>query len=80
MAKKNHAKLKILYVKDILEEHTERANAVTMREILSLLYERGVPAERKSVSDDLKMLAVYGLPIGKKRCGRATGYFLKKSP
>lgn len=80
MAKKNNAKLKILYVRDILEAHAESKRAVTMREILEQLYERGIPAERKSVSDDLRLLAVYGLPIGKTRCGRATGYFLKKSP
>ena len=79
MAKMIRTKLKILYVKDILEEHAKEARAVTMRELLGLLYERGVPAERKSVSDDLKLLAAYGLPIGKKRCGRATGYYLKNS-
>ena len=80
MAKKMHAKLKILYVKDILEEHTDRSCALTMRELLEQLYERGIPAERKSVSDDLRLLTLYGLPVGKKRCGRATGYFLEKNP
>ena len=76
MAKKIHAKLKILYVKDILEEH----GTVTMREILERLSDRGVPAERKSVSDDIRLLRAYGLPVAKKRCGRATAYFLKKTP
>ena len=80
MAKKTHAKLKILYVKDILEEHARHAHAVTMRELLEQLSERGIAAERKSVSDDLRLLAVYGLPIGKKRRGRATAYFLKNRP
>ena len=76
MAKNAHAKLKILYVKDLLEERS----AVTMREILERLNKHGISAERKSVSDDLRLLRVYGLPIGKKRSGRATAYFLKKSP
>ena len=76
MAKKSPAKLKILYVKDILEEH----RTVTMREILERLSDRGIPAERKSVSDDLRLLRAYGLPVCKKRSGRATAYFLKKTP
>ena len=80
MERKANAKLKILYVKDILEAHATRSHAITMRELLALLYERGVPAERKSVSDDLRLLQQYGLPVRKKRCGRATGYFLEKQP
>ena len=76
MAKKSHAKLKILYVKEILET----SRTVTMRELLEGLSERGLPSERKSVSDDLKLLSAYGLPIGKQRRGRATEYFLQNRP
>lgn len=76
MAKNSHAKLKILYIKDLLEEQ----RAVTMREILECLNDRGISAERKSVSDDLRLLRVYGLPVAKTRRGRATAYFLKNRP
>ena len=76
MTKKSDHKLKILYVKDILEER----RTVTMRDILERLNEFGIPAERKSVSDDLRLLRAYGLPVMKKRLGRSTAYFLKKSP
>ena len=79
MAKKTNGKLKILYVKDILERLGE-GQTVSMREILLTLSERGVPAERKSVSDDLRLLRQYGLPIRCIRRGKATVYTLKKSP
>lgn len=80
MAKKTDGKLKILYVKDILERELPEGKTITMREILSKLSARGMPAERKSVSDDLKLLRRYGLPIECIRRGRATVYSLKKTP
>ena len=79
MAKKTDGKLKILYVKDILE-HLGEGQTVSMREILVKLSERGIPAERKSVSDDLKLLRKYGLPVLCIRRGKATVYTLKKTP
>lgn len=80
MAKKTDGKLKILYVKDILERELSEGQTITMRELLWRLSERGVPAERKSVADDLRLLRQYGLPVVCIRRGRATAYSLKKSP
>ena len=79
MAKKTDGKLKILYVKDILEQTTRTGQAISMREILLRLCERGIPAERKSVSDDLRLLKQYGLPIVCMKRGRASVYSLKKT-
>ena len=79
MAKRPNGKLKILYVKDILEQ-TGAKRPVSMRELLALLSERGVAAERKSVSDDIRLLREYGLAITCIRRGRATVYSLKKTP
>ena len=80
MAKKTDGKLKILYVKDILERELPEGRTITMREILLKLSERGMPAERKSVADDLKLLRRYGLPVQCIRRGKATVYTLKKTP
>ena len=80
MAKRTDGKLKILYVKDFLEQSHRNGRTVSMREILSALNARGIPAERKSVSDDLRLLKAYGLPVVCIRRGRATVYSLKKSP
>ena len=80
MAKKTDGKLKILYVKDILENASLNGHTVSMREILVKLSERGISAERKSVSDDIRLLRQYGLPVFCIRRGKATVYTLKKSP
>ncbi|MBQ2201469.1 MAG: hypothetical protein II412_02760 [Clostridia bacterium] len=80
MAKRTDGKLKILYVKDILEQDLADGQTITMRELLWKLSERGIPAERKSVSDDLRLLRQYGLPIVCIRRGKATVYTLKKTP
>ena len=80
MAKKTNGKLKILYVKDILERELPAGQTITMRELLWKLSERGMPAERKSVSDDIRLLKQYGLPVMCIRRGRSTVYSLKKTP
>ena len=80
MAKKTNGKLKILYVKDFLEQARENGRTVTMREIIAHLSAHGIPAERKSVSDDLRLLKKYGLPVTCIRRGKATAYSLKKTP
>lgn len=79
MTKKTDGKLKILYVKDILEQDLKDGQTISMRELLWKLSERGISAERKSVSDDLRLLKQYGLPIVCIRRGKATVYTLKKS-
>ena len=80
MAKRTDGKLKILYVKDILEHAGTAGQTISMREIIKKLSEHGIGAERKSVSDDLRLLREYGLPVECIRRGRATVYALKKTP
>ncbi len=80
MTKKADGKLKILYVKDILEHELSDGRSITMRELLFKLSERGICAERKSVSDDLRLLRQYGLPIVCIHRGKFSAYSLKKTP
>ena len=80
MARQINGKLKILYVKDILEQEARHGRALTMRELIERLNERGVAAERKSVSSDLEALRVYGIPIEKTRVGRVSAYSIRQSP
>jgi len=57
-------KLKILYLKEILEEETDYEHGITMPQIINKLKAREVSAERKSVYDDIRVLRYeYGLPI-----------------
>lgn len=63
MARKSMQKQKILYICKILLEKTDERHAVTMKEILEELERYGVPAERKSVYNDLQLLSDFGLDI-----------------
>ena len=57
-------KLKLLYLKEIFEEETDNEHAISMPKIVEELEKRGVPAERKSIYDDIRLLQEeYGLPI-----------------
>ena len=80
MARQINGKLKILYVKDILEQEARNGRALSMRELIERLNERGIPAERKSVSSDLEALRAYGVPIEKTRVGRGSAYSIRQSP
>ena len=57
-------KLKLLYLKEIFEEETDNEHSIGMPEIIELLNRKGIPAERKSVYDDIRLLQdEYQLPI-----------------
>ncbi len=80
MARLKNGKLKILYVKDILERETKNGRTLSMRELIERLNERGIPAERKSVGDDLRALQEYGVPIERTRDGRTSTYSIRQTP
>ena len=54
---------RILHVKDYLEKYTDAERSASMYEILKYLDNQGIPAERKSVRDDIVALREYGLDI-----------------
>ena len=67
-------KLKMLYLKEILEQKTDDTHCLTASQIVEQLGKKGISAERKSIYDDLDALEVYGLDIVSE--GRNTGYHL----
>ena len=79
-AKQMNGKLKILYVKDILEREAQNGRALTMRELIERLNACGILAERKSVGSDLNALRAYGVPIERRRTGRGSVYYIRQSP
>ncbi len=76
MAKPGNQKLKLLYLLKLLEE-SDASHPVTMKRILEELQDRGIPAERKGIYDDLGALRDFGFSIVGKR-GRSAGYYLEK--
>ncbi len=64
-------KLKALYLKEILEEETDENHSINMEGILTALEINGIPAERRSIYDDIRLLTdEYGLPIAHEENGR----------
>lgn len=56
-------RMRILHVKDFFEEYTDDVRFAEMSEIIKYLDEQGIPAERKSVRDDILALKEYGMDI-----------------
>ena len=65
MPRSTGQKLKLLYLRDYLQQNTDEQHPVTVRQMIAHLEGRGVAAERKSVYDDLAALGPdgYGLDI-----------------
>lgn len=75
MAKGENQKLKLLYLRDFLLE-TDAEHPLTMEEMLTMLKEHQVDAERKSIYSDIEALRLYGLDIELKKLGRTAAYYL----
>ncbi|MBO4420459.1 MAG: WYL domain-containing protein [Lachnospiraceae bacterium] len=69
----NH-KLKLLYLKTILLEKTDKDHGLTMQEILEELEKNDIQAERKAIYRDLKTLEDSGLAVKKKKSGKEYTY------
>ena len=63
MTYNNKAKLKTLYVKQMLEEETDAEHGLSMRQIIERLEHLGVKAERKSIYRDIEVLMEFGCDI-----------------
>lgn len=75
MAKSENQKLKLLYLKDYLEQYTDPDHPAAIGDIISYLAKRGVRAERKSIYSDVQALIDYGIDIEVLH-GRGGGYYV----
>ena len=80
MAKSPHQKLKLLILKQYLEENTDGEHPVTTSQLIEYLEKQGIAAERKSIYDDLEALDLYGLDVEKARIGSSTGWYVGERP
>ena len=75
MPRKEKQKLKLMAVLDILRRQTDEKHPVGVPEILQLLQERNISAERKSIYNDVDTLREMGYDVQLRR-GRRGGYYL----
>jgi len=75
MAKSENQKLKLLYLLDILMEHSDADHPLSTQTIIAKLAEKDIQAERKSIYDDIACLQAYGADIELQK-GRSGGYYI----
>lgn len=75
MAKSDNQKLKMMYLKKMLEEKTDEQHTISMQQILEELDGYGIKAERKSIYSDIEQLNQFGMDIVFRR-EQPSGYYL----
>ena len=75
MAKAEGQKLKLLYLKQLLEEQSDENHPLNTQQILDYLAARQITAERKAIYSDIACLQDFGMDILHKP-GRYGGYYL----
>lgn len=75
MARSDNQKLKLLYLKQLLEQQSDEAHPLSTQQIIDHLASHGIKAERKSIYDDIACLQQFGMDICTLR-GRSGGFFL----
>lgn len=75
MAKSEGQKLKLLYLKELLENESDETHPVSTQKIIEHLRAHGITAERKAVYSDIECLQEFGMDIIHKP-GKYGGYYL----
>ncbi len=78
MPKGKNQKMKLYHLARLLVEETDEDHELTMAEILKLLTDYGVTADRKSIYDDIDALREMGIEVGGRNAGRYYYYHVKK--
>lgn len=75
MPKTENQKLKLLLLKDYLEQNTDPDHPASIHDLTAYLEANGVSAERKSIYRDIQLLMEHGCDIVATK-GKTAGYFL----
>ena len=73
--KNSKQKLKMLYLYNIFMKYTDEEHSLTIAEIIEMLAEYGVSAERKTLYNDIQLLKEFGLDIVMNN-GKQYSYYL----
>jgi len=75
MAKSDGQKLKLMYIRQLLEEQSDENHPISTQQIQTYLESYGIQSERKSIYSDISRLQEFGMDILHKG-GRYGGYYL----
>ncbi|MDE5909462.1 MAG: WYL domain-containing protein [Lachnospiraceae bacterium] len=76
MPKSANQKMKLLYILKILTEKTDEEHCLSAQDLILLLVEYGITAERKSIYDDIECLNCFGYDIVNVKARKGGGYYL----
>lgn len=76
MAGVSRQKQKLLRMEQLFEARTDEAHAITGGELIKILEEMGIKAERKTIYDDIATLCDAGLDIRTTKSGHSNAYYL----
>ena len=76
MARSANQKLRLLYLERWLSRRTDEEHPATTAQMIEYLEKQGIPAERKTIYDDLEALRLFGIDVQAVRLGSSTGYFI----
>ena len=79
MAKGAGQKQKLLVLQNVLLERTDEEHPISTQALIDTLAAQGIPAERKSIYDDMEGLRQAGLDI-QSRKGKDPGWFVGQRP
>ena len=79
MAKGAGQKQKLLVLQNVLLERTDEEHPISTQALIDTLAAQGIPAERKSIYDDMEVLRQAGLDI-QSRKGKDPGWFVGQRP
>ena len=75
MPKSENQKQKILFVMDYLQKHSHKDNPINTTELIRMLKQEGISADRKSIYSDIQALIEFGLDIVALP-GKKGGYYI----
>ena len=76
MPKKENQKLKLLYLSKIMLSKTDEDHHLTMPEILELLAEYDISADRKTIYSDMEALKDFGIDVIGQKVGKSYDYYV----
>lgn len=76
MAKSENQKLKLLYIAQILKDHTDEAHPITTKALIEQLEKLDIKAERKTIYSDVECLRQFGMDIEYLPSRTEGGYYL----
>ena len=75
MPKSENQKQKILFVMDYLQKHSHKDNPINTTELIRMLKQENISADRKSIYSDIQALIEFGLDIVSLP-GKKGGYYI----